>query len=34
MRNPVGISVRNWLIRTTPAFMTNKQIEQAYHVNF
>jgi 2-polyprenyl-6-methoxyphenol hydroxylase-like FAD-dependent oxidoreductase len=34
MRNPVGISVRNWLIRTTPAFMTNKQIEKAYHVNF
>ncbi len=33
MRNPVGIKVRNWLIRSTPDFITNKQIEKVYKVD-
>jgi 2-polyprenyl-6-methoxyphenol hydroxylase-like FAD-dependent oxidoreductase len=34
MRNPVGIKVRNWLIRSTPSFITNRQIDKIYRVNF
>jgi 2-polyprenyl-6-methoxyphenol hydroxylase-like FAD-dependent oxidoreductase len=34
MRNPVGIAMRNWIIRSTPASITSKQIEKIYQVNF
>ena len=34
MRNPIGISIRNWVIRTTPSFITDRQIEKVYKVNF
>jgi 2-polyprenyl-6-methoxyphenol hydroxylase-like FAD-dependent oxidoreductase len=34
MRNPVGIALRNWLIRSTPDFIAQKQIEKAYTIDF
>jgi 2-polyprenyl-6-methoxyphenol hydroxylase-like FAD-dependent oxidoreductase len=34
MKNPLGISLRNWLIRSTPDFIASKQIEKAYKINF
>lgn len=34
MRNPVGIALRNWMIRSTPGFITDKQIEKAYKIDF
>lgn len=34
MRNPVGIRLRNWIIRSTPASITNKQIDKVYRVSF
>jgi hypothetical protein len=34
MQNPVGIRIRNWVIRSTPSFITNKQIEKVYRVDF
>lgn len=34
MKNRFGIGIRNWVIRSTPANITNKQIEKAYAINF
>ena len=34
IRNPVGIRLRNWMIRTTPDFVTEKQIHKAYNIDF
>jgi 2-polyprenyl-6-methoxyphenol hydroxylase-like FAD-dependent oxidoreductase len=34
MHNPVGIALRNWMIRSTPDFITDKQIEKAYKIDF
>lgn len=34
LRSPVGIRLRNFVIRTTPAFITNKQIDRIYRINF
>lgn len=34
MRNPVGIRLRNWVIRSTPAFITDRQIRRIYSINF
>lgn len=34
MRNPAGIKIRNWLIRSTPSFVTNRQIDRVYRVDF
>ncbi len=30
IRNPVGISLRNWILRTTPEFIAQKQVEKVY----
>ncbi len=32
--NPVGVALRNWIIKSSPAFIANKQIEKAYTINF
>jgi 2-polyprenyl-6-methoxyphenol hydroxylase-like FAD-dependent oxidoreductase len=34
MRHPVGIRLRNWMIRSTPDFVTEKQIHKAYKIDF
>jgi len=34
MKNAAGIGIRNWLIRATPASITDKQIEKAYKIDF
>lgn len=34
MRNPIGIKMRNWAIRSTPSFITNRQIDKIYRVDF
>lgn len=34
IKNPVGIALRNWMIRSTPDFITEKQIEKAYKIDF
>jgi 2-polyprenyl-6-methoxyphenol hydroxylase-like FAD-dependent oxidoreductase len=33
-KNPVAIALRNWAIRATPGFITDRQIEKAYHIDF
>lgn len=34
IKNPVGIALRNFMIRSTPDFITEKQIEKAYKIDF
>jgi 2-polyprenyl-6-methoxyphenol hydroxylase-like FAD-dependent oxidoreductase len=34
VRNPIGIALRNWVIRSTPDFITERQIEKAYKIDF
>jgi 2-polyprenyl-6-methoxyphenol hydroxylase-like FAD-dependent oxidoreductase len=34
MRNPAAIALRNWMIRSTPDFITERQIAKAYKINF
>jgi 2-polyprenyl-6-methoxyphenol hydroxylase-like FAD-dependent oxidoreductase len=34
MQNRVGVKVRNWVIRSTPSFITNKQIDKIYRLDF
>jgi 2-polyprenyl-6-methoxyphenol hydroxylase-like FAD-dependent oxidoreductase len=33
-KNPVAIALRNWAIRATPGFVTDRQIEKAYRIDF
>jgi 2-polyprenyl-6-methoxyphenol hydroxylase-like FAD-dependent oxidoreductase len=34
IRNRFGIKLRNWMIRSTPDFITEKQIHKAYQIDF
>lgn len=34
MENRVGIRVRNWMIKKTPEFVTNRQLERVYAIDF
>jgi 2-polyprenyl-6-methoxyphenol hydroxylase-like FAD-dependent oxidoreductase len=34
IKNPVGIALRNWMLQSTPRFITERQIGKAYKINF
>lgn len=33
IRNPIGITLRNWMLRSTPEFIARKQVERVYTSN-